>query len=150
MASYEKLKDGTWSVRFRIFEDGKEKNKRLTHWEGDKTQPKFYTKKEATQGYLDYQEKARKIPAKPVYSPASMTFGELVQRYLENLKYNAKESSYYTNERKITTLILSYFDDKTPVTLIKTSQILNWQNNLTEKGYAFSYKKSARALLSSI
>lgn len=90
MASYEKLKDGTWSVRFRIFEDGKEKNKRLTHWEGDKTQPKFYTKKEATQGYLDYQEKARKIPAKPVYSPASMTFGELVQRYLENLKYNAK------------------------------------------------------------
>lgn len=150
MPSFEKKTNGTWTVRFRIRENGREINKRLTHWGDDISLPNFYTKKEAMQGYLDYQEKHRKQPLKPVYSPSEMTFGELVERYLNNLKHNAKESSFYTNQRKIESVILPQFDNKSLVTEIKTEQVLNFQNNLIEKGYSLSYRKGIRALLSSI
>lgn len=150
MPSFEKKTNGTWTVRFRIRENGREINKRLTHWGDDISLPNFYTKKEAMQGYLDYQEKHRKQPLKPVYSPLEMTFGELVERYLNNLKHNAKESTFYMQKFRIEKRILTYFDSKTLIYDIKAEHIQQFQNDMTNKGFSLCYKKSVRSVLSAV
>lgn len=141
MPSYEQNeKNKKWSVRFRTFEDGIEKNKRLSG---------FKTKREAQAAYLDYaaQLKENEKKQEAAKAPREMQFKILADGYLQNQKTRVKESSYLSILSKINLHIISYFGemkvkDITPMT------ILEWQHSID--GYSYTHKSNLRTLLSSI
>ena len=136
MASFEQ-RNKLWSVRFRVMTDEGEKNKRLSG---------FKTKKEANEAYA-------KFVASYEYRPVSSgtdkprLFSDLCDRYLENLKTNAKESSFYDIRSRVKIHILPFFG-KMKIADITPSLVLEWQRSLAK--YSFQYRSTLRNNLSSI
>lgn len=129
---------GAWTVRFRFVDESlEEKNIRLSG---------FGTKAEANDAYLKYMSEHKQCTKRKT---EVSTFGELCEKYLEDIKNRLKESSRYSTQKVIDLHIAPYFKDK-KISSIKKLDILEWQNILTEKGLQYRYKKSIRTLLSSI
>ena len=135
----------TWSCRFRfINEEGKEVQKRLSG---------FKTKKECQEEYNKFIATAKKY-VKQDKNDRDLTFVDLYQEYqkyqkLQILDNSYKESSFYSMSSKVEKHILPYFKDY-KVKAISPKIILDWQNNLTQKGYAYQYKCVIRQCLSTI
>ena len=147
MASFEKRKSGLWSVRFTIpGNDGTDKLKRLSG---------FKTKKEAQYAYEDFMAsfRAEPLPSLDDNTPPTapdalnMTFRQITEKFLDTKRSRIKPASYYDLEKKVTSRILPYFNDKVMIS-ITPLDILNWQNTLEE--YSFRYKKHLYGYLSSI
>lgn len=143
MASYEKRKSGLWSVRFPIpSADGTDKLKRLSG---------FKTKKEAQFAYEDFIASFRSQPL-PLADQSSditidLTFRQIVEKFLATKKARIKPASYYDLDKKVSSRILPFFNDKV-MKDITPLDILNWQNTLEE--YSYRYKKHLYGYLSSI
>lgn len=125
-----------WSVRFRIMENGKEVNKRLSG---------FKTKREAAAALREYLTKHinEKEPA------TKITFVQLYTEYKSYAKLRQKDSSWYENMKKFERLVLPAFENKY-IADITPKDILQWQNSLSEKNYSYKYKVSLRWLLRSL
>ena len=137
MASYERATNGKWSVRFRAFVNGNEKNMRLSGYK---------TRKEAEKAYADYlhgtiQPKDEKED--------DITFEKLTGAYLRYHAERVKPSSFYEAKNKINKHILPTFGEKL-VKDIRPLDVLNWQSSLTDQGYAFKMKNILRMYLNSI
>ena len=137
MASYEQnKKNKKWSVRFRIIENGTEKNKRLSGFE---------RKKEAEQAYIQYmKEYDRKKELKK--EPEKILFSEIYEQYFESARQRLKVSSLCDMESAARIYILPKFGD-IMINNIKPIEILEWQNSI-EKSYR--YRCKIRGILSSI
>ena len=121
MASYEKASNGTWSVRFRAFENGDEKNKRLSG---------FQTKKEAQAAFVEYMKGY--IP--PETKPTQLTFGQVAEKYLEYVEAMRKESSYVALANALHSHILPVFGDKR-LDKIKAPDLEAFQIEALQKGF---------------
>lgn len=142
MASYERHGKG-WTVRFRMFENGRQKQIRLSG---------FRTKKEAQQAFAEYQ--ATHIELQDGFyvsshSASPVLFEHLVSSFYRLKQKQLKESSYLTAKGKIDAHILSAFGAET-VQNIRAADILNWQNGLHEKGYSYKYIAALRTYLNAI
>lgn len=132
MASFEQSKSSKlWSVRFRVVENGKTKNKRLSG---------FKTKKEALAAYTEYCQ-SQKIEEKiKEGSTESVKFGYLIDKFMEYQKSNLKSTTYYDAEIRIKNHITSYFgqiniDDITP------RVVLEWKLAKENEGYSFGFRQ---------
>ena len=121
MASYEKASNGTWSVRFRAFENGDEKNKRLSG---------FQTKKEAQAAFVEYMKGY--IP--PETKPTQLTFRQVAEKYLEYVEAMRKESSYVALANALHSHILPVFGDKR-LDKIKAPDLEDFQIEALQKGF---------------
>lgn len=136
MASYEKSKNGTWSVRFYATENFKNKQKRLRG---------FATKKEAEKAYIDFQNKTIEEKNNKIDKDGTkLLFLELFNEFCNYKKNRLKESSYYDLIQKSKLHILPYFKDML-VIQISPKSILTWQQSLEH--YSFKYKTSLRTYL---
>lgn len=134
MASFEKNQSGKWSVRFRVYEDGKTKNKRLSG---------FGTKKEAEIAYTKYMATAERPPKKS----EQMSLRELFESYCAFAENRVKESTLYDMRTTAEKHILPYFDKFKNLTDIKKLDILKWQNRLNELNLSYKYKSKIRTYL---
>lgn len=139
MPSFEQNKtNSTWSCRFRIMENGKEKHKRLSG---------FRTKKDCNTAYIEFMKQydAQKHidEGKP-----TITFEELVIFYKGAVKTNVKESSALALSQRADKLA-PYFTNK-PINEITTKDVLDFKNKLNSEGYSFKYRKILFACLVNI
>lgn len=126
-----------YTVRFRwINENGIEEHKRLTG------EPPWQTQSGAQRGYEEWiaahPSKKKKTTAK------TYDFLPLYEEYKMNLRATVKESSYLAFLQRMEGFVVPKFKDKR-VTEITPSDILKWQNDLTEKGLSVKYKKAIRS-----
>lgn len=137
MASYEQnKKNKKWSVRFRIIENGIEKNKRLSGFE---------KKKEAEQAYIQFlKEYDRKLALKK--EPEKLLFREVYEQYYENAKQRLKESTLFDTESMAKNYILPRFGDQI-INDIKPIEILDWQNTINK---SYKYKCKIKGVLYSV
>ena len=137
MASFEKAKNGTWSVRFRFVEFGTVKNKRLSGFETKKDAMKAYTEFSVT-----HQSSKKSDNNK-------MTFEELWFNYLNYINNRLKVSSIYDIKHNVCNHILPSFG-KLQIFKISKTDILNWQNILNETKYSYKFKSKLRGYLSAM
>lgn len=135
MASYEKKENGTWSVRFRAFVDGVEKNKRLSG---------FKSKKAAEIAYGEYLTHEI-TPKKPT---EDITFKQLAEAYFHAQQSRVKASTMYDVQDRVNKNIIPYFGEKNVVDIMPID-ILNWQNGINDK-FAYSYKSNLYGYLATI
>lgn len=131
MPSFEQNKtNSTWSCRFRIIENGKEKHKRLSG---------FRTKKECNTAYIEFMKQydAQKHIAE---GKPTITFEELVIFYKDALKTNVKESSALALSQRADKIV-PFFTNK-PINTITTKDVLNFKNELNKLNYSLRYKRS--------
>ena len=136
MASFEKSQNGMWSVRFRFFENGATKNKRLSG---------FRTKKEAEKAFAKYVSSYKHDPSKI----GAATFSEVYEEWLAYKKDSTKTGTYYTYESFYNAMLKDYFgamqlDDITPLV------IKEWQSLVLQKGYSKKYYKNIRNTLNNV
>lgn len=136
MASYQKTENGKWSVRFRIVENNELVNKRLSGFE---------LKREAETAYREFMASY----VAPDTKPSELTLIQLYEQYFNNLKNQLKDSSLIDIETMWKHHINPYLGNS-KVNKITKTDILNWQNSLTEKGYSYNYKVKIRICLSAI
>lgn len=129
----EKIERGAWSTRFRIIENGIEKQKRLSG---------FKTKREANDAYVEFITTYKQTPAKK-----NISFLELYNEYENFLRSRTKSSTHYDFKSKTEGHILPYFKDYI-VEKITPKDILNWQQSLDK--YSYNYKCHLRNCLSSM
>ena len=138
MASYiQSGKSKLWSVRFRVVENGKTVQKRLSGYK---------LKREAEAAYRDFM--ASYIPPEKDGS-ADITVQQLYAAYHEYSKARVKVSTLYEIDITYKNHIAPYFTDKA-INKITKNEILAWQNTLSEKGYKFKSKKKIRGVLSAM
>lgn len=139
MASFEKAKNGTWSVRFRAIENFEVKNKRLSP---------FKTKKDAEQAYLEYKKQSEaEKQTKISKTSAKLTFADLYEEYREYKQTRVKQSSFFDWDSKTKLHILPFFSDYI-VAEISPQLLLKWQNTIEK--YSYKYKSCLRIYLSGI
>ena len=139
MASYEQNSTNRqWSVRFRVVEFGKVKNKRLSGYK---------TKKEAEQGYRDYLDSNMVISKKS--NNHDITFAQLYKKYQEYSNTKLKVSSIYDRDGIFNNQLLPVFQDM-KIFEISKKDILTWQTNITKQGYSYEYKSKLRRNLGSL
>lgn len=137
MASFEQDKNTKlWSVRFRVIEHGVEKNKRLRG---------FATKKDANKAYVDFM--STYTPDNRLNTPGELTMDELYQLYIKDAELRLKPSTIYVLEKEYAHFIKPTFGDKKLKDIAKR-HVIDWQNSLTAKGYAYKYKLKIRGYLS--
>ena len=138
MASYiQSGKSKLWSVRFRIIENGRTVQKRLSG---------FQLKREAEAAYRNFM--ANYIPPNQSDS-ADITLQQLFSAYCEYAKARVKESTLYELNIAYKNHIAPFFAEK-KITEITKKDILAWQNTLNNKGYKFKTKTKFRGFLSSL
>lgn len=86
MPSFEKRKNGNWTVRFRCIENGVEVNKRLSEWNG----VPFALKKDALAAYTKYINKYTLVVNN--YKKDSYKYENVLKSYL--LAYNILYIAY--------------------------------------------------------
>lgn len=126
----------SWSVRFRLIENGIEKQKRLSGYE---------TKKKANDDYLKFISTHNSSTSQQ--NNFELKFSDLFEEYKNFAKSQNKASSYYDFCSKCNKHIYPYFKDFL-VKEISPKVILAWQNKLQK--YAFKYKSNLRGYLNSI
>ncbi|MBA9087511.1 integrase [Fontibacillus solani] len=135
MPVYKDEKRGTWYAKFNY-----------TDWTGENKQKLkrgFKTQREAKAYERDFMERSQASP--------DMTFGNLVQLYMEDCKSRLKPTTYAGKEFLITTKLLPYFEN-TPINKIEPSSIRRWQNELIshENNYSQTYLKTVHNQASAI
>ncbi|MBR2030306.1 MAG: hypothetical protein IJ999_05320, partial [Clostridia bacterium] len=120
MASYEKMKNGTWSVRYREVVDGVTVNRRLRG---------FATKREAE---VEYHKIAVTIETKPSQRKAKnqLSLHELFLNYVAFAQTQVKESTLYDMQTLWQRHIDPFFAQFQTVSKIKKIDILKWQTTL--------------------
>lgn len=136
MASYEKMENGTWSVRFRETANGKSKQRRLSG---------FRTKKDAEKAYGEYLHDFRIFPK----NIPDALFSEVYKEWLNNQKTRVKSSTYYSYESYYNSIVKDDFGDKR-LSEITPLYIRNWQVKLINTGYTQNYCKKLTALVSAV
>lgn len=147
MPSFEKSPlSGLWSVRFREKDpdSGRLHQKRLSGYK---------TKKEAQYGYEDYladytkRVEETKIITEAKKDPANLQFKYIVELYMQFKQNRVRETSFYTESRKINNKILPFFGEYTFAD-ITPAMILQWQNSLTQ--FSYDYQKHLNTIMVSI
>lgn len=129
---------GTWTVRFRFTDDTyTTKNMRLSG---------FATKAEANEAYLTYLATHKKYEPK---SGSVTTYQELRDEFLAHARLNVKESTYTRLDRTIKAFLDPTFHGKT-IKQITPVLLTKWQDELTEKGFSYNYRKNIRSALFSM
>ena len=139
MASYEQSAKKTWSVRFRIIENGVEANKRLSG---------FATKKASQQAYMDFMS-TYVAPIKEKGEPFDITFDELFKAFIKHSTDRVKSSTIYDLTNTYRKHIKDHFADKKLIKIKKTDIVI-WQSYLNDLGYSYKYKTKLRGFLSNI
>ena len=123
-------------MRFRwINENGIEEHKRLTG------EPPWQTQSAAQRGY---EEWIAAHPSAKKKETKILDFLPLYAEYKANLLATVKESSYVAYLDRIEKFVIPVFGNR-KVTDISVADIIQWQNSLTEKGYAYKYKIAIRS-----
>lgn len=115
MSASKDSKRGTWKVYCYY-----------TDWQGNrkpKTKRGFVTKKEALEWEREFLQKYTK--------DINMSFEAFVAIYLQDKKPRLKYNTYLTKKHIIESKILPYFG-KLNLSSIKSSDVLQWQNQLLE------------------
>lgn len=76
-------------------------------------------------------------------------FNLLKEEYLEKLKQDSKESTYYGHKSVINAQITPYFKDVNIFT-ISNKTIKNWHDTLDKKGYSLRYKNKCHMIIQNI
>lgn len=130
MPSFEQnKKNKLWSVRFRVIENGEEKNKRLSG---------FNTRKAANEGYVEFMKEYDR-QANLIANKSHITFQELYDSYSAFLPTIMKESSAIAYTDRICRYALPYFKNLY-IDEITSLDILNWKKILSEHKPEFSFK----------
>lgn len=135
MPTYKDEKRGTWYCSFYY-----------TDWMGKKKKKKkegFKTQRESKAFERDFLEKSQASP--------DMTFGNLVELYMEDCKSRLKPTTYMNKDYLIKLKVLPYFKNMV-INLIEPATIRKWQNELLshEKNYSQTYLKTVNNQLSAI
>lgn len=135
MPTYKDEKRGTWYAKFNY-----------TDWTGNikqKLKRGFKTQKEAKAFEREFLEKSQASP--------DMTFGALVELYMEDCKSRLKPTTYENKEYVIGLKVLPYFKDM-PINSIEPATVRKWQNELIshENNYSPTYLKTVNNQLSAI
>lgn len=141
MASYEQnTSSKLWSVRFRLMENGKYVNKRLSGYK---------TKKEANAGYVSFLSEYEKNKALSTENTPNtqLTYKQLYSEFKTFYEPRVKKSTFYDFCSKTDLHILPYFENRR-VAEIKAIDILNWQNTL--EPYSYKYKVMLRGYLGTV
>lgn len=117
-----------------------------TDWTGNKKKKKkegFKTQREAKAFEREFLEKTNASP--------DMSFGALVELYMEDCKARIKPTTYSTKEYIINLKILPFFKDM-PINKIEASTIRRWQNELLndKNEYSLTYLKTVNNQISAI
>lgn len=139
MASFSQNKNSKlWSVRFRIIENNKEVNKRLSG---------FKQKKEANSAYIEFM--STYIAPPKINENYDLTFAQLYAKYLDYIKNRLKISSIFSIESLVDNHIMPTFGS-IKINKISKTAVLEWQEILSKTGYAHNYKTKLRGTLSTI
>ena len=140
MASFEKMKNGTWSVRYREYVDGQTLQRRMSG---------FKTKREAE---VAYHQIAVTIETKPSQGRTKKqpSLTELFDEYFVFAQNRVKESTLYDLQKNYTLHIAPFFARFETVSKIKKIDILRWQDYISQKGFSYNYKCKLRTVLSSV
>ena len=135
MPVYKNEKTGSWFCKFYY-----------TDWTGSKKQKKkegFRTKKEAQEFERAFLSKAN--------ASCDMTFGSMVELYMEDCKHRLKPTTYANKQFLINTKLLPFFKDM-PINSITPTTIRRWQNELLSdpNGYSPTYLKTVHNQTSAI
>lgn len=117
MASFEKGKNGKWSVRFRTIEEGMVVHKRLSG---------FSSKRDADAAYINY---LAEHPADGTALPNDLTVDELYTYYKNYIAKRNKETSVDTVSGTLEKYAIPFFEGR-KVRKLKSVDIVNWQNYL--------------------
>lgn len=135
MPVYKDEKRNTWYCKF-YYKD----------WQGNNRQKKkegFKTQKEAKAFEREFLNKA--------HASVDMTFGSLVELYMEDCQKRLKPTTYENKKYIIDLKVLPYFKDM-PINTIEPSTVRKWQNELLshENNYSQTYLKTVNNQLSAI
>lgn len=122
MGVYKDDKTASWFCKF-YFKD----------WQGDRhqtTKRGFKTKRDALRWQADFIAKENRS--------MHISFEAYVKIYFEDKKNKLKERTVYNKKYMIDKHILPYFKNK-KVDEVTSSDIIQWQNAMEEKGYSQTY-----------
>lgn len=126
MASFEKAKNGKWSVRFRTVENGATVQKRLSG---------FSTRRAADIAYINY---LAEHPAQEKALPNDLTVDELFAHYKAYIERRNKQTTVMTVCSTLEHYALPFFGAR-KVRKLKPIDIVNWQNSLLAKNFSQTY-----------
>ena len=139
MAHYEcRGTKRTWTVRFRIVENGVETHKRLSG---------FARKKDAEEAYRNYLFENDKKTLFPNRNIMDKKFVEVYSEFMSYKKSKVKESTFYDLTKVSEKHILPFFSDF-KIKNITKNVILSFQNTLNN--YSYKYKMKIRGFLHSL
>lgn len=133
MPAYKDKKRGTWYCSFYYAD-----------WNGQRKKKKkegFKTKGKALEFERSFLEKSQASP--------DMTFGALVELYMEDCKSRLKPTTYENKQYVIGLKVLPYFKDM-PINTIEPATVRQWQNKLLALDYKPTYLKTVHNQLSAI
>ena len=133
MPTYKDEKRGTWYCSFYY-----------TDWTGTKKKKKkegFKKESEAKKFEREFLTKQQ--------NDCDMTFGSLVELYLEDVSTRVRETTLDNKKYLINLKILPYFK-KFNVNSITPNHIRKWQNELIKQGYSETYLKTINNQISAI
>ena len=133
MGVYKDDKTASWFCKF-YFKD----------WQGDRhqtTKRGFKTKKDALRWQADFIAKENRS--------MHISFEAYVKIYFEDKKNKLKERTVYNKKYMIDKHILPYFKNK-KVDEVTSSDIIQWQNAMEEKGYSQTYLRMVQNQLTAL
>ena len=133
MGVYKDDKAASWFCKF-YFKD----------WQGDRhqtTKRGFKTKRDALRWQADFIAKENRS--------MHISFEAYVKIYFEDKKNKLKERTVYNKKYMIDKHILPYFKNK-KVDEVTSSDIIQWQNAMEEKGYSQTYLRMVQNQLTAL
>lgn len=133
MGVYKDDKTASWFCKF-YFKD----------WQGDRhqtTKRGFKTKRDALRWQADFIAKENRS--------MHISFEAYVKIYFEDKKNKLKERTVYNKKYMIDKHILPYFKNK-KVDEVTSSDIIQWQNAMEEKGYSQTYLRMVQNQLTAL
>lgn len=133
MGVYKDDKTASWFCKF-YFKD----------WQGDRhqtTKRGFKTKRDALRWQADFIAKENRS--------MHISFEAYVKIYFEDKKNKLKECTVYNKKYMIDKHILPYFKNK-KVDEVTSSDIIQWQNAMEEKGYSQTYLRMVQNQLTAL
>ncbi len=138
MPSYNQRESGLWNVRFRVIEDGKVVNKRLSGYK---------TRKAAQKAYVEFMANYTPTTISNNIELDELKFNDLYNYYMVYAKNRVKESTLYDIKNVFYKHIEPYLGNRY-VSEITKIDIFNWQALLDNQGYSYKYKSKIRGYVS--
>ena len=133
MPAYKDQERGTWYCQFYYVDwTGKRKKKKKRG---------FARKKDAEAYEEEFLKKGSRT--------CSMTFGSMVELYMDDMRPRLRETTMRSKEYLINLKILPYFQDL-QVNDITPAHVRKWQSELRSKNYSPTYVKTIYNQLSAI